>query len=226
MNRLKDTLYFDIETGACEESMRRNPFDPNKVSFGNTKDPEKREAKVAEARKSHSSKAALDAHQGQVLAIGYSINGERSISCQQIPNTEKALLISFWGYVGDHLMAQKPVAGWNILKFDIPFLMQRSRLHGITIPSHIYSMQGKWPTWHTKLYDLMVMEAFGERENFKSLDYVARFYGVGNKPRNVSGADFARLFHGTEEQRAQALGYLKNDLAMLEGVGERILQYV
>lgn len=214
-----DILCIDIETGPCYESMARNPFKPDSVKLGNLKDPEKVKAKLADAERDFEKDAALHPEKGEVLAVGFMNSAGMCIHC----STEEEILVKSWETISRHLTAQRPIVGWNILEFDLPFLINRSRLHGVHVPIEVFRYDGRW-IWHSKFKDLMKLWVCGKYGSMISQDKVARFLGVGSKPAGMHGGMFAELFHSQDEtKREQALDYLRNDLQMLQGIAGKML---
>jgi hypothetical protein len=55
-----------------------------------------------------------------------------------------------------------------------------------------------------------------------SLDFVCRTLGLGAKLEGVTGADFARLWNGSEEEKQQATEYLFRDVEITRKVAWRL----
>ena len=135
-------------------------FDPTAVKCGNIGGPtsEKGKAKIEEARKAHEelvkryaadlagaeerhfadfkSRAALDATTGRVVAIGFcradAMETPAIIDCDQ---DEEAGLREWWRNVEDALSDRLPLIGFNVCHFDLPFLVRRSWLLGVPMPT-------------------------------------------------------------------------------------------
>lgn len=226
-----------------EPPAKLGEFDPADVKYGNTKDPAKREAKLREEQQKHAAAkasetveheahrqkwladAALSPITGRVLAIGVRVrmpNDEPSTSCNDKlmvdPQPEAEMLFHFWRLLDRARQMEQNVVGHNIHGFDLPFLVARSRYHDIPVPP-IWDRgdHGRW--FAPFLVDTMERWHCGRRNGYVSLDTLARFFGVGGKPDDVSGGDFARLL---EEDRPKAMAYLQNDLEMTWRVAERL----
>lgn len=241
------SLVFDFETGPEPwERLERlfvppekpGAFDPATVKYGNTKDETKRREKLEEARTKHTErlaawqaefeqakaefigKAALSPLTGQILAIGYyRLNDAGQVVCQiDCDDTEADRLERFWTIYKKYHANGGKLIGHNIARFDVPFAVRRSRFHRVDVPSSVFD--GRYLS--RTFVDTMTNWACGVYGDSVKLDDLARFFGVGGKPDGVSGADFARLFFGTPEERATAIKYLENDVAMTWGVAERL----
>lgn len=215
-------------------------FAESSVKLGNLKDEAKIAAKVEAARIAHleacenygrdqqakvdaawrdfKAKAALSPLTGEVVAIGYmsakgvAISGQGMIHHDNEEElTEADILAAFWSRYIDCQRSSRQLIGWNIYGFDLAFLVQRSWRLGVDVPSSAFSCKGKWFNWDEKVFfDLMLL--FGCGGKFISLDAAAKHFGLPGK--NGDGAEFARLWRGTEEEREQARAYLVNDLEM------------
>lgn len=245
-------LVFDVETGPLADDVlaemftfepppHPGEFDPASVSYGNLKDESKRAAKLkekqdehitaverypttlAEARKAAWSefvgKAALDASTGQVLAIGMGRDGKSAIIAEP---TEAESLAKFWKKYQQCRKEQTRMVGANIFGFDLPFMIRRSWVLSVDIPTSVCQF-GKWGNYDPIFVDIREWWQLGQRNNCESsLDHMARTLGVGAKTEGIGGADFARLWFGSPEEKQQAVGYLLNDLKLTANVASRL----
>lgn len=202
---------FDIETVSLPES-ELPPFDETNVALGNTKDPEKVKAKVAEARSEWLAGAALHPMTGQVAMVGFkSVGGELLIHWSE----ESELVEWALGWIADTIRDGKLLAGFNCYTFDLPFLMRRAWKLGLHVPPDI--RQGRY--WSKSIMDLREEWLLGERAPAKgtsSLDAIGRFLGL--PPKLGSGADFAGL--SLDERKA----YITRDLEVTEALYRRLFQ--
>ena len=232
---------FDIETGPLswpeiepfyEAPAAIAPFDEAAVKYGNTKDPAKCAVILEAARAKHATmladegatreahkqkfidEAALSAITGRVLAIGIFTNEEASILSDW--NGEKSLLELFWDqHVSRWLESKTIIIGHNSTGFDWPFLIRRSWRLGVEVPRDL--MQGRYLNPLCK--DTQTVWNCGER-GYVKLDFLARFFGVGGKPDDCTGATFAKLWAGSTEEKERAMAYLKNDIEMTWAVAK------
>lgn len=211
------TFFFDIETGPLPEgelAALLPPFDPAEVKTGNLKDPEKIAAKLAEAEASHRrdfvEKAALDPISGRVVAIGLWPQGTDEFAILG-DEDEAVLLRRFWDTCQGEMGRVHQLVGFNIHTFDLPFLIRRSWKHRVPVPFGY--RRGRY--WSEQVVDLRELWQLGDRQAHGSLDAIARHLGVGAK--NGDGKDFANLW---QSDRAKAVEYLRNDLALTRRVAE------
>jgi DNA polymerase elongation subunit (family B) len=204
---------FDIETcplppEVCEKFM------PEFEAPGNFKDPEKIAAVIAEKRAEWMDKAALSPLTGRVLAIGLGdgdgdpllIHGEDEVE----------LLNEFLEYTGR--IENSPLVGWNIIGFDIPFLMRRMWHHKIKVPKFWTAKPGwgKAPL----VIDLMREWNCGDyKAPYLKLDLAAKFLGIPGKT-GAHAKDFGKLY---KENQAEALAYLSRDVEIVSRIREVII---
>lgn len=211
----------DIETAADREKALAllPPFNPEDIKVGNL-GPEKAQAKIEEARKSHEAewleKAALRPETGKILAIGYYHNdlGVETITDRNMGN-ELAVLEDFWRRVGMHMKGGGQIITLNGNSFDLPYIVIRSIIHGLHIPSGIRS--GRY--FNSKLFaDLREDWLMGRNslEHKSSLDHIAKSLGLGGK--TGSGKDFAAMYEANE---IGALTYLVNDVLLTAKIAQR-----
>jgi len=201
---------FDIETGPLPEEEIR-PFMPVFEAPSNYKD----EAKIAEYVKAKEQewigRAALSALTGRVLVVGV-LDTDGQMTLIHVSGDEKALLKDTWDLWLDYTKADKWI-GHNCFGFDLPFMVRRSRILGVNVPSQV--RKGRW--WHERFVDTMEEWQMGNREDRISLANLARALRAGEKSGN--GADFYKLW---TEDRKQAVAYLRNDLELTMRCAERM----
>ncbi len=236
-----DFAVFDIETGPLDDEALLKPcppfvapahpgeFDPAAVRYGNTKDADKRAAKLKEEQDKHAAavkdydatvgkardewfgkfkaSAALDATTGRVVAIGMALDVGIILDCDGDKEAEG--LRRFWDYVATWLQMQMPMLGFNIIGFDLPFLVRRSWILGVPVPHGV--RQGRY--WNPLFVDLLDVFRLGSRD-FISLNNAAKAFGIEGKVEEVdgvvvSGATFYQLWRTNRKVAEQ---YLLADL--------------
>ena len=188
-------------------------FDPDSVALGNLKDKDKIAAKIESERSAFwpkiISKAALSPVTGKVLAIGRSYEGKTIV----MDDEENVLLMRFWLCFDRAREDGCSLIGWNIKKFDIPFIMLRSAHRGVEIPKGLF--RGRW------LCDTFIdlMEIWGEmhspwkqRQGFESAKNAAKFFGLSRPAGEIEGKEFWRFWIGDADERKLAERYLWNDV--------------
>jgi hypothetical protein len=193
-------LFLDIETIARPgaEVLLPEPCAP-----ANYKDPAKIAQYIAEKRAAQQEKMALDKRTCEIVTIGISAGNLTSdamdVSEPAFGNSERELLTGFWAFVAD-LGIHEPIqlVGFNVIGFDLPILMRRSCLLGVT-PTV------KWTPrkyQHDSVLDLM--QEWVGWDGYASLKDVCRECGIPEPEGD--GADVATM---TPEQR---IAHCKSDV--------------
>jgi len=209
-------LGVDIETGPTKNAL--SYFSRSDVNLGVLKDPVKIEAKIAKAEDEFLDKAAISPFTGKVLAVGLTDGAVHEVLTYE---SEKEIITETLERIGSQLMQQRPVVGWNIIKFDFPFLFKRAMMLGVPWPQHIWDLKKGYA--HSQIIDLMRYWNMGDWKEMTKMDTVNRFLCGFGKPSGVTGADFARLFNGTPEEREKAIDYALNDVKILDSLTRKML---
>lgn len=205
-------IYFDIETGPRPEA-ELEELRPEFSAPKNYKDPAKIAEYIAEEGQEWARRAPLSAVTGRVLAIGTRQDGENAILAT---GDETFDLMRFWEIVEKSARNGAVLAGFNIARFDIPFVIRRSWFLGVRVPPGVFA--GRYLN-HRVFHDLFEEWQCGDRSETISLRRLARFLGVGTKEEH-GGALFAERWM---TDRKAAIAYLENDLALTEAVALRLL---
>lgn len=210
-------IVFDIETGPLPTAELEDRI-PKFEAPANYKDDAKIAAYITQKRLDWIERAALDATTGKIIAIGILDCREDGVEkISTLAGDEADIISAFSSIVMASGVSGWPLIGWNIFGFDLPFILRRSWIQRVALPEWIRS--GRY--WDRCFVDAMDVWACGNREDRVSLDLAAASLGVGRK--SGSGARFASLWNGSEEERAHALEYLENDLRLTKAVAERII---
>jgi len=206
-------LVFDIETGPRSEVVSTPSawFKPD----SRLKDPAKIQASIAE----QADDGALSPVTGEVLAIGYGdMNGK--FWCDFASDIgEAGVISSFLLQAADRINRGCRVVGFNILDFDVPFLLFRAAALGVTIPACIgNTWRGRWQP-SEMFSDLMLLAQFGNhnRKGY-SLDRVCRAMGIEGKA--ITGQFFHQMLRDSQEDAKQ---YLTNDIRCTVELARKLL---
>lgn len=213
---VKRPLVFDIETGPRADVIATPAawFKPD----SRLKDPAKIQASIAEQAED----GALSPLTGEVLAIGYAdgLDPDSDRWMDMSPELGEAAVIGkFLFTVSDRINRGCRVVGFNVLDFDVPFLLFRARALGLTIPACIGNIwRGRWQASEMFL-DLMLFAQFGkhDRKGY-SLDRVCRALGIEGK--TGSGQFFHQLL---KDDPQQAMDYLSNDIRCTVELARKLL---
>ncbi|WOO43138.1 ribonuclease H-like domain-containing protein [Rubellicoccus peritrichatus] len=158
-------------------------------------------------------KAALHAETSEVLAIGFQ-TPECGFAWRGLDSaTEKELIEGFWQDCWAEITQGEQIIGFNILEFDLPYLVRRSYMLRVPVPECV--RDGRY--WSSNFVDLLNVWRAGQYREWITLDRMARAFGIGSK--NGSGKDFAKLW---DDDRDQAKVYLQNDLYLTYSLAERM----
>ena len=190
-------LFFDIETRARPEAVAHLPAPTAPAHY---KDVEKITAYIAEKRADQLASAALDPDTGEIVAISmrrYPADEQTQVYLAGRDGNECDLLRGFWDAfadIGGH------ACGYNIIAFDLPFILRRSLAWGVRPP--LIPRLAKYQTGPiTDLYGILFNWAPG-----KSLKTVARLYDLPNPLPDLDGSQVA-------DMNAEALErYAANDV--------------
>ena len=173
----KNILFFDIETEVNSDAVEfmQVPSAPS-----NYKDADKIAAYIAEKQAESLKTAALDPDYGRIIAIAMS--GDPDLEPEVIDkydHSEKEILEMFWLYYED---CGGNSCGYNIIGFDLPYIMRRSFDLGVKAP--IIPSLAKYRTEPT--IDLMgILFNWGQA---KGLKWVCKRYGIDNPLPDLDGS--------------------------------------
>ena len=225
----KQKLFCDIETLSNPEACALAP-EPVVTAPSNYKDPEKIKEYVERetaARKAELlDRAALDPDYGQILSIGMSVGEEVTVFVNQclydvewfqkmhlsLPANvmyERTMLNLFWKTFAD---CEGRCVGYNILGFDLPFLMRRSMALGIVPP--VVPNLARYRT--EPITDLMQILYNWGAEKYKGLKQVCRLYDI---PNDCPGADGAMVKDMDPEK---LIAYQVSDVKLVMKLYERM----
>ena len=190
-------IVLDLETFASDHAAEfvEKPNLDAILPAGNLKDPEKIAASIAERKaaaldgyKASLGRAALDWNLSRIVAIGYHLSGEPEPRCEvaRTEAEEASMLRWFWSLKGT-----AHIVGFNARNFDVPTLIQRSRLLGVPHPRVSLARFGRGDV--LDVYDELTFEgARGAGIMPQSLKAFARRFGLPvSDPTN--GKDIAQL---------------------------------
>lgn len=209
-------LFFDIET-----TLNPGVIDlmPEPAAPANLKDPEKIAAAIEEKRREMIEKAALDADFGRILSIGYStgdgdwihvmVNEDVYPDTFPYNRSEEQMLKAFWDRFKE---CNGACVGYNILGFDLPYLMRRSMALGIKLP--FVPNLAKFRT--EPITDLMMILYNWGSDKYKSLKQVAKLYGIENAAPDVDGSMVAGL------DADQLIAYQISDVKLVMALYEKM----
>ena len=248
-------LFFDIETMPADNEtltalfedeeieLPKYPgvFDASKVKYGNTKDPEKRQAKLNEEMAKHNQalaswdddckqareeawkkflgKSTLSVTAGRIAAIGYGLRCDKEVRLllDVRPTDERSMLLNLWKFVALVRKRNHKLVSFNGWRFDLPFCVRRSWAYTDVTPPVLIN---KYNKYEENFVDALAEYRMGGpwTETIK-LDHLARMMGVRRKLEGMTGDRFWQVL---EEDEEKALNYLAGDIYCLADVAERM----
>lgn len=208
-------MVFDLESGPLPGVS--DMFDESTVKYGTTKDPDKKRRKLMEERAKFVSKAALDACTGEILVCGYLFNGQYIIEDMEEPEA----LSRFFETYRTARSKDIQMAGWHISGFDLPFIMRRSMILDVPMPSTFMSRSRNGRLNFDPIFlDLEEVwigpnSAYGTESN---VHHVAQGMGLPGK-LGENGGEFAGWW---KNDRPRAIRYLRRDLYREFMIGRRM----
>ncbi len=194
-------LFFDIETAVNLDALA---FLPEPTAPANYKDAEKIAQYVSEKRAEQVLQAPLDADLGMVTAIAMQRGLENAAEVYLVGDEEtldeKALLECYWR---SFAQLDGRACGYNVLGFDLPYLLRRSFALGINVP-----MLPRLAKYQIEpVVDLMgILYNWG---NARSLKWVCKRYGIPNALPDLDGSKVAGMDRDTLRK------YAGNDLTLV-----------
>lgn len=182
---MKSILFFDIETTANADAIALLP-EPSAPA--NYKDQDKIAQYITEKKAEQIAQAPLDADLGKVIAISLQNGIESSVEVHLIGDpetkTESGLIRWFWSLFAK---ADGRSCGYNIIGFDLPYLLRRSFDLGIQVP--IQPQLSKFRIDPT--LDLMaILYNWGQA---KGLKWVCKRYGIKNPLPDLDGSQVVNM---------------------------------
>ena len=200
-------IFFDIETNPFADAHLAAAM-PSFKAPSNIKDPAKIAAKIAEKEQAFKDKAALSPMSSTVLAVGlWCEDGAKTMLHGE---DEADLIKKTWAALTEHGAFTRDVIGWNIKRFDFPFLIKRSWANGISIPDTMLEQYKGRFYMNARVKDMMDFFTMGV-EQFASLNSALQLLGLESKV-DTSGKLFYELY---DENRELAMEYLKRDITAM-----------
>ena len=196
-------LIFDLETSSDYSSFRElDQIDPRKVLLWSTKFPDKK----------YDDHAPLTPEFGRIVcgsfcyfvktddAKGWEIRIKSFYDNQNTETSERELVlqpISDMMFAMDRKGISMRLAGHNIKKFDVPFLVKRMIINGVKVPPML-EVWGKKP-WEVHHVDTGELWSLGSWEGYVSLDLLTCVLGIDSPKSIMKGEYVGSYFHASKE---------------------------
>lgn len=188
-------LILDIETVPLPDAA--NYLDPVRAA-ANLKDPKKIADDIAHREAERIEKIGLDWNLSRIVALGVtdSHDGETEVFVCRDEAEEREALIELWSRYSKtnrHYQTGHRLVGFNLWKFDVPFLLQRSRYLGIKAPRLDMRRYG-----NRDICDLYQILTFDEIQAStvmaRSLKSFLRRFGYPGLEPDITGAEIANAY--------------------------------
>lgn len=175
-------LFLDIETLPGDETLRERieaeVQPPRNISRPERIKQWEEEEKLLDVEKKYRG-TSLKGHLGRILCIGYIKEIDGSSSEDVITGDEPGILKKFWDIARDVDL----FVGFNILEFDLKFIMQRSIICGVKPSLEVSFARYR----KDQVYD--VMEEWGMwGRDYISLDELCKSLGVESPKSDLDGS--------------------------------------
>jgi hypothetical protein len=178
-------LAFDLETYQDDQVL---PWLPPCEAPGNYKDPDKIAAAIAEKTRERNSKLALDPDCCRIVALGYATTGSGGVPTVNICQDEADETIALENFWAEWERVGAAPVGFNCVGFDLPVLVQRSRLLSVSYPRINLRRYGS-----PDCYDLMLILNHDGITSAKSLGFWCKRFRLDVPEDTTSGKDIAGM---------------------------------
>jgi hypothetical protein len=213
---MKNRIYFDIET-APYLTDKLEKLMPEFEAPSNYKDASKIQAAIEEKKQKWIDNAALNPMLSHVAVIGYERNKDLYVK-ESDNRGDYQVVKDFVDICKQGYNGELTIIGWNIFEFDLPYLIRRAWKHKLDT-SHIQLRNNRY--WPEYFVDLRAIWGLGQYQCGGNLGEVSEFFGGVGKTGD--GAEFSRLYYGTEEDKQKAISYALNDVGITAFVGEHMI---
>jgi hypothetical protein len=205
-------ICFDLETAPRDDI---DGFIPTPEAARNLKDPVKIAADLEEKRAEQLAKLGLDWNLNRIVAIGWQTELMTEPRCYLFPDAaEDTLLSLFWDAAKGHRLI-----GFKARTFDVPVLIQRSRLLGVAYRSVNLARFGRGEV--TDLSDMLTFDdAPCTYVMRRTLTNFCKLFGVDCPDDPVEGKDIAALVQAGEWEVVRH--HVKVDVLKTVGLARRL----
>lgn len=146
-------------------------------------------------------RAGIWAEFGKIICIsvGFFVekSGERQFRLTSYHGEERGILKKFSNLIEQYYStSQYFLCGHNIKEFDIPFIVRRMLILGLSIP-HKLDFMGKKP-WEITHLDTLELWKFGDYKHYTSLKLLTHVLQIPTPKDDIDGSEVQRVFY--EEQ--------------------------
>ena len=230
-------MVFDIETGpaAMSDVKSITRFDGDKPPKlpANWKE-ETKVAKLLEWEKNKGkreedyyfqkrSSGTLNPLYGRIIAIGVGTKDQDGIiQFRILSGDENDILSSWWEAVSYTKGRGGEIFGYNIEKFDLPYITARTLIHGVKTPFPICNEYGKWDKSFTDLARKWMSYQYsrpGDVWSMPKYEELCAAFGIKAKTQGFRGDAFWKVW---EKDRSLAEKYVMEEAETLYELSEKL----
>lgn len=200
-----NNLFFDIETGKASDYALFEPEykEPRVTKTGAIHASDK---SIEEQKKDWEDKCCVSPITGRIIMIGDIFIKDYECAYESNDNEEHNLLKYFW----NRYNKADFVIGFDIKRFDLPFIIKRSWKYRLDVPNLI----DKRGYFESKILDLREILACGEWQPKGSLNDYCKFFGLEEKEKGV-GENFEKIW---QLDKPKAFKYNKTEVENIQNI--------
>lgn len=168
------------------------------------------------APEEYAAKASFHPEYAKIVCVSFKTTGHIVSFCG---DDESDILMKTRGVMNNAYKAGMQLAGFNIDRFDIPFVFKRSYISGV-MPSAMVMYWDKKP-WEIKTYDLMKMWSNGSWDQTVSLAVLAECIGVKSGKSDVDGSAVRSMYESGDFERIKS--YCESDVMLVSECFSKIM---
>lgn len=196
------SLFTDIETIPQYEDIAEAPeiYRERWIEYWDARNAWKNDGR--DALSSYPTEAALSAEFGRVCTIGLGYNGKLAARTQK----DEVKLLNWFGDSATKYSCD--IIGHSIRAFDIPFLIRRMLIHGVSLPKQL-KIFGVKP-WDSMIIDTQEMWGCGDYKYRVKLDLLCSILGIPSPKSDTDGSNVFELFKAGDFEAINT--YCKGDV--------------
>jgi predicted PolB exonuclease-like 3'-5' exonuclease len=207
--KLDNILFLDIETVPEQEHF--DSLDPEMKNLWEHKTQYQRKEEFS--GEEFYDRAGIWAEFGKIvcISVGYFIiKGDiRNFRVTSFFGDEKKILSDFNNLLNNHFnQPQHVLCGHNAKEFDIPFMVRRMIINGISLPQKL-NLFGKKP-WEIPHLDTLELWKFGDYKHFTSLKLLTKILGIPSPKGDIDGSQVGHVFY-VEKNIDRIVTYCEKD---------------
>jgi|GEM_PF-2913547 len=229
MTKISNYIFFDIETVPCAPSLDEASEQVQNSFIGYCQRRFLKEDPNASIDQLFLDKAALLTEFSDIacISVGRIKDSEYKVSTLMNDSDDSSIILKKFANYLDKLGTEIWLSGYNIIAFDIPFIIKHMIKNNIKVPQ-ILNMYFAKP-WERHIFDIFDFWKGLRYEYMPSLEMVSTFLSCGNPKENMQGFDVGKYFWGLvdgvsrEEARSLIKKYCEGDVISSMCILEKLM---